>query len=163
MAEYEKLKSTFQPLTISVRGGSPILKINNEAPRQIMPGANVDTNSPADVNSPVVLEFRHFPPALSESDGNVISVNSPASTVVGNKRVSYTHNNQAIYKVEKLSAEGPNVFVEEYVDMSTAVSVSIALYNSFKNNTAVSGIRVSKVFEGIRTTITRVEEDVEAE
>ena len=157
---YTELKKTFAPMTISVRGGSPTLKIGQEVPRLISPGESVSEMSPK-LGSPVVLDFRGWPALLSEGDGNILTVVSPPRVDVGGKRISYTHDNEAIYQVERYSTgEGePNPVSVAYVNMSRAQSVSISLYKTFRDNPTLARGDVSRTLLGIRTTITRVETD----
>ena len=161
---YTGLKKTFSPLSISVRGGSPTLKIGQEVPRLISPGEVVSEMSPK-IGSPVVLDFRNFPETLSEGDGNLITVDSPRPTIVGDKVISYSHSNEAIYQVERYSAESgePNPISVAFVQMGTAESVSVSLYKTFRDNPTLARGDVSRTLLGIRSTITRVETDAPEE
>ena len=164
LANYAALKTTFAPLTIYARGGMPVLTIGDEMPRRMMAGVGVSEMSPK-LDAPLVLEFKQFPALLSENDGYLIRVDSPARTTIGGKEIEYSHNNEAIYEVERFSAESgePNPISTAYVQMGRGESVSISLYESFRDNPTLRPGDVRRTLVGIRTTIARTETDAEAE
>ena len=158
LAGYEALKATFSPLEITARGAQPVLTIGDEMPRMMMSGVPVSEMSPS-LDAPLVLEFRNFPPAFSESDGYLIRVDTPARKIIGGKEIEYTHNNEAIYEVERYSAESgePNPISTAYVLMGRGESVSIALFEAMRDNPTLRPGDVRRTLIGIRTTITRTE------
>ena len=84
---------------------------------------------------------------------------TPAQATVGGKQIEYTHNNEAIYEVERYSAESgePNPISTAYVQMGRGESVGIALYEAMRDNPTLRPGDVRRTLIGIRTTITRTE------
>ena len=162
LANYAALKKTFAPLEITARGGMPVLIISDEMPRRMTAGVPVSEMSPS-LDAPLVLEFRQFPALFSESDGYLIRVDSPARATIGGKEIEYSHNNEAIYEVERFSAEEgePNPISTAYVQMGRGESVSISLYESFRDSPTLRPGDVRRTLIGIRTTITRTETEAE--
>ena len=162
MAGYAALKETFAPLEITARGGTPKLIIGDEMPRTMMAGVPVSEMSPK-LDAPLMLEFRNFPPAFSEADGYAIRVDTPRRKTIGGKVVTYEHHNEAIYQVERYSAEQgePNPLSIAYVLIGRGEDVSISVLNAFRDNPTLRPGDVRRTFLGIRTTITREEADEE--
>ena len=162
LAAYAALKKTFAPLEITARGAQPVLTIGDEMPRTMMSGVAISEMSPK-LDAPLVLEFRQFPPLLSEADGYIIRVDTPPETTIDGKVISYSHSNEAIYRVERFSAESgqPNPVSEVFVAMGRAESVSIPVFKAFRDNPTLRPGDVSRTLVGIRVTITREEADEE--
>ena len=160
-AAFDALKATWEPGTITQLNGRSMVMIGGDPGRNLLATQTVSITLPPQADDELEIVFTNM--LQSEADGYFIEFDVPDDAVIASKTVSFNFVNEAVYRYERPSAEGPNVYDFAFLRISNGDRFTNASVTSYSTRTFASSelarleVVGSREFYGIRTTITRTE------
>ena len=162
--------STFNNASITLTGGTGVVTLGSELPRQLVKDERVMFDAPSEAGGTYILKVRD--PADSEGDGNFLTMTLPRTKTVDGKEISYSISHTAVWKRNGLDGNGDRVNTEvEGNHINNFLTISAERFGTLDNEDQepagrahLTGVHADIfTFIGWNTTITRNEAVVSEE